>query len=170
MQVDGRLPNDQWKGDLVIHSLTANTGQFGSIVRVLFISFFEWRMLSHWIVTNISSARATLHCRKTRISCGINSWSVNCILTFCPIGVHVLQLVYNVLLILTQAPGLIESSATMVLAIRYIPLVPQYNLRCCSCKLKTGTITVAIIGLVSFLSSLHYQHLHGIYRRPPPSK
>jgi hypothetical protein len=33
---------------------------------------------SRWIVTNIISARGTLHCRKTRILAGINSWSVDC--------------------------------------------------------------------------------------------
>jgi hypothetical protein len=27
-------------------------------------------MFSRWIVTNITSARRTLHCRKTRIPCG----------------------------------------------------------------------------------------------------
>jgi hypothetical protein len=27
-------------------------------------------MFSRWIVTNITSARGTVHCRKTRISCG----------------------------------------------------------------------------------------------------
>jgi hypothetical protein len=27
-------------------------------------------MFSRWIVTNITSARGTLHCRKTRIPCG----------------------------------------------------------------------------------------------------
>jgi hypothetical protein len=44
----------------VIHSLTANFGQFGFwilSVRALFISFFDERMFSRWIVTNITSAR-----------------------------------------------------------------------------------------------------------------
>jgi hypothetical protein len=50
----------------VIHSLTENIGH----VHVLFISFFEWRMFSRWIVTDITSARGTFHCRKTRIPCG----------------------------------------------------------------------------------------------------
>jgi hypothetical protein len=27
-------------------------------------------MFSHWIVTNITSAHGTVHCLKTRISCG----------------------------------------------------------------------------------------------------
>jgi hypothetical protein len=54
----------------VIHSLTAKNGQFGSIVTALFISFFEGQMFSRWIVTNITSAGRTLHCRKTRIPCG----------------------------------------------------------------------------------------------------
>jgi hypothetical protein len=27
-------------------------------------------MFSRWIVTNITSARGTVHCRKTRIPCG----------------------------------------------------------------------------------------------------
>jgi hypothetical protein len=43
MQVDGRLPIGQRQGDVVIHNLTANIGQFGliiSIVTALFISFF----------------------------------------------------------------------------------------------------------------------------------
>jgi hypothetical protein len=51
--------------ETVIHSLTANIGQFRSIVKTFFISFFEGRMFSRWIVTNITSARGTLHCRKT---------------------------------------------------------------------------------------------------------
>jgi hypothetical protein len=41
-----------------------------SSIRALFISFFEGRMFSRWIVTNITSASETLHCRKTRIPCG----------------------------------------------------------------------------------------------------
>jgi hypothetical protein len=45
--------------------LTANIGQVGSIVTVLFISFFQGRMFSRWIVMNITSDRGTLHCRKT---------------------------------------------------------------------------------------------------------
>jgi hypothetical protein len=53
-----------------MHSLTANIGQFGSIVTALFIYFFEGRIFSRWIVTNITSARGTLDCRKTRIPCG----------------------------------------------------------------------------------------------------
>jgi hypothetical protein len=36
----------------------------------LFIPFFEGRMFSRWIVTNITSARGTVHCHKTRIPCG----------------------------------------------------------------------------------------------------
>jgi hypothetical protein len=32
-------------------------------------SFFEGRMFSRWIVTNITSARVTLRCHKTRIPC-----------------------------------------------------------------------------------------------------
>jgi hypothetical protein len=73
MQVDGILSIDQRQGDVVIHSLTANIGQFGlikNVVTILFISFFEGRMFSRWIVANINSARGTLHCRKTRIPCG----------------------------------------------------------------------------------------------------
>jgi hypothetical protein len=35
-------------------------------------------MFSRWIVTNITSARGTVHSRKTRIPCGINSLSVDC--------------------------------------------------------------------------------------------
>jgi hypothetical protein len=49
----------------VIHSVNANIGH----VHALFISLFEGRMISRWIVTNITSARGTLHCRKTRIPC-----------------------------------------------------------------------------------------------------
>jgi hypothetical protein len=41
-----------------------------SIVTDLFISLFEGRMFSRCIVTDITSARGTLHCRKTRIPCG----------------------------------------------------------------------------------------------------
>jgi hypothetical protein len=66
MQVDGRLPTGQRYGDVVIHNLTANIGH----VHALFISFFEGRMFSRWIVTNITFARETLYCRKTRTSCG----------------------------------------------------------------------------------------------------
>jgi hypothetical protein len=40
-----------------------------SIVTALFISFFEGRMFSRWIVTNITSVRETLHYRKTHIIC-----------------------------------------------------------------------------------------------------
>jgi hypothetical protein len=56
--------------DVLIHSLTANIRQFGSIVTALFMSFFERRMFSCSIVKKITSARRTLHCRKTRIPCG----------------------------------------------------------------------------------------------------
>jgi hypothetical protein len=40
------------------------------IVTDLFIYFFERRMFSRWIVTNITSSHETLHCRKTRIPRG----------------------------------------------------------------------------------------------------
>jgi hypothetical protein len=66
MQVDGRLHVSQQQGDVVIHNLTANIGQFEGIVTALLIYFFE----EHWRVMNITSARGTLHCRKTRIPCG----------------------------------------------------------------------------------------------------
>jgi hypothetical protein len=56
------LENFQWK----IFHLTS------LIVTALFISFFEGRMFSRWIVTKITSARGTLHCRKTRFLAGIN--------------------------------------------------------------------------------------------------
>jgi hypothetical protein len=49
----------------VIHNLTANIGH----VQALSLAFFEGRMLSRLIVTNITPARGTLHCRKTRIPC-----------------------------------------------------------------------------------------------------
>jgi hypothetical protein len=52
----------------MIHSLTATSGSL-NFSASLFISFFEGRMLSRWIVTNITSVRGTLHCRKTRIRC-----------------------------------------------------------------------------------------------------
>jgi hypothetical protein len=51
-------------------SLTANIGKFGSIVTVMFTFFFECRMFSRCIISNITPARGTLHCRKTRIPCG----------------------------------------------------------------------------------------------------
>jgi hypothetical protein len=44
MQVDGRLYVSQQQGDVVIHNLTANIGQFEGIVTALLISFFEGRM------------------------------------------------------------------------------------------------------------------------------
>jgi hypothetical protein len=69
MQVDGRLPIGQRQEDVVIHGLTANIGQFGNIVTALLIYFFDGRMFSRWIVTNITSASGTLHCRKTRNPC-----------------------------------------------------------------------------------------------------
>jgi hypothetical protein len=72
MQVDGRLPTGQRQGDAVIHSLTANIGQFKrckSHVHLFFIFFVEGRMCSRWIVTNITSAGGTVHCRTTRIPC-----------------------------------------------------------------------------------------------------
>jgi hypothetical protein len=53
MQVDGRLHTGQRYGDVVIHSLTANIGH----IHALFMSYFEGRMFSRWIVTNIISAR-----------------------------------------------------------------------------------------------------------------
>jgi hypothetical protein len=49
-----------------MHTLTANIGN----VHALSICFFEGRMFSGWIVTNITSARGNLHCRKTLIPCG----------------------------------------------------------------------------------------------------
>jgi hypothetical protein len=67
MKLEGILPIGQRQGDVMIHSLTANIGQF---VTALFISFLEGRMFLLWIVTNITFARGTLHCRKTRIPCG----------------------------------------------------------------------------------------------------
>jgi hypothetical protein len=57
----------------VTYSLTSNIGHFGFwrvSVRALYISFFEGQMFSRWIVTNITSARGTLHCHKTHILCG----------------------------------------------------------------------------------------------------
>jgi hypothetical protein len=36
----------------------------------LLISFYEGSMFSHWILTNITSTRGNLHCRKTRIPRG----------------------------------------------------------------------------------------------------
>jgi hypothetical protein len=48
----------------VIHSLTANIGKLEIIINVvtaLFISVFEGRMFSRWIVTNITSALGTMH-------------------------------------------------------------------------------------------------------------
>jgi hypothetical protein len=68
MQVDRRLPIGQRLGDVVIHSLTANIGQIVKVQTALFISFFEGRIFSRWIVTNISSAGGTLHFRKTPCS------------------------------------------------------------------------------------------------------
>jgi hypothetical protein len=56
MQVDGRLSTGQRQGDVVIHSM--------------FMPLFEGRMFSRWTVTNITSARRTLHCLKTRIPFG----------------------------------------------------------------------------------------------------
>jgi hypothetical protein len=66
MQVDGRLHIGQRQGDVMIQGLTANIRH----VHALFISFFDGRMVSRWIVTNITSARGTLHCRKPRIRLG----------------------------------------------------------------------------------------------------
>jgi hypothetical protein len=53
----------------VIHRLTANIGQFKHCNSLVHFFFFEGRMFSRCIVTNITSARGTLHCRKTRIFC-----------------------------------------------------------------------------------------------------
>jgi hypothetical protein len=68
MQVDGGLPIGVRQGDVVVRSLTANIGH----VHVLFTSFLEGRIFSRCIAANITSARGTLHCRKTRICCGIS--------------------------------------------------------------------------------------------------
>jgi hypothetical protein len=54
----------------MIHSLTANIGQFGIIVTALFISFSDGQIFYRWIATNITFARGTLHCSKTHIPCG----------------------------------------------------------------------------------------------------
>jgi hypothetical protein len=56
MQVDVRLPVGQRQGDVVIHSLTANIRH----VHALFFDFFEVRMISRWIVTNITFSLAFL--------------------------------------------------------------------------------------------------------------
>jgi hypothetical protein len=48
----------------------------------MFCSLFEWRMSSRWIVTAITYARGTLHCRKTRFPCGDQ-------LVICGLYVHV---------------------------------------------------------------------------------
>jgi hypothetical protein len=69
MRVERTLPIGQRYGDVVIHSLTANIGQFG-IHCNKFISFFDGRMFSRWMVTNITSVRGTMHYRKVRIPCG----------------------------------------------------------------------------------------------------
>jgi hypothetical protein len=53
----------------VFNSLTANIGHYKHC-NTFFISSFEGRMFSRWIVTNITSARETVHCLKTRIPCG----------------------------------------------------------------------------------------------------
>jgi hypothetical protein len=42
-------------------------------------------MFSRWIVTNITSARGTLHCRKTSIPCGDQLVILDCIY------IHVVQ-------------------------------------------------------------------------------
>jgi hypothetical protein len=68
MQVDGRLPTGQKYGDVEINSLTASS--LDCILIALFTSCFEGRMFSCWIVTNIISARRTLHRCKTSIPCG----------------------------------------------------------------------------------------------------
>jgi hypothetical protein len=55
--------------DIVIHNLL-HTSISLIIVTAMLIYFFEWRMFSRWIVTNITSVRGTLYCHKTRILCG----------------------------------------------------------------------------------------------------
>jgi hypothetical protein len=47
-------------------------------------------MFSRWIVTNITSARGTLHCRKTRILCGDQ-------LVVCGLYFYLLKLVVSIL-------------------------------------------------------------------------
>jgi hypothetical protein len=95
MQVDGRLPIGHRLGHVVIHSLTANIGQFGRFVTALYLSFSEGRMFSRWIVKNINSARGTVYCCKTRIPCwdqlvicGLHGLS-NCYLVFPDVGLSV---------------------------------------------------------------------------------
>jgi hypothetical protein len=68
MQVDGTLPVGERQRNAVIHSLSENIGQFKHCNSI--ISLFEGRMFLRCIVTNVTSARGTLHCRKTRIPCG----------------------------------------------------------------------------------------------------
>jgi hypothetical protein len=54
----------------MIHSVTVNIRQFKHCNSLVFISLFEGLMFSRWIVMSITSARRTVHCRKTRILCG----------------------------------------------------------------------------------------------------
>ncbi|XP_069681154.1 uncharacterized protein [Periplaneta americana] len=39
----------------------------------------------------------------------------------------------------------------MVLTMKCVPLVPKYNLICCSCNLKTGTAVIATLALITEL-------------------
>jgi hypothetical protein len=88
----------------VIHSLTANIGQFGLHCNSL-VHFFLWgRMFSRWIVTNITSARGTVHCRKIRIPCGdqlvicgLYALLICCIHAIRPANLMLIQLVQRII-------------------------------------------------------------------------
>jgi hypothetical protein len=69
MQVDGRLSIVSDKETYRFIATLQTSGSL-SIVKSLFISLFEGLMFSCWIVTNITSARGTVHYRTTRIPCG----------------------------------------------------------------------------------------------------
>jgi hypothetical protein len=86
------------------------SGSLDCIVIASFIYFFDGRMFLRWVVTSITFAPGTLHCRKTRIPCGDK-------LVMC--GLYVWICAGNVILsatnILNQVVSIITATSSSVL-------------------------------------------------------
>jgi hypothetical protein len=74
----------------MIRNLNASIEKFGTNVTALFISFFEGRMFSRWIVKNIPLAEPCIALGLAFLA-GINSLSVNsicCVVRALPMGIN----------------------------------------------------------------------------------